>query len=319
MCGAERVSCALRPRPPQEGARLPDARVNVIRSAVIDTRFSEIGLRVELNSGKMHFDDILYEKRDEVAWITFNRPERHNSFDFKTLGELGAALADVAADRRIGVLVLTGAGDKAFCAGGYLGDLAGSDLDKSKVYDLFSNAMETMLRIRRLPQPVLAAVNGYAMGGGNEMVVVSDLAIASDRARFGQTGTKIGSAPVMGGTNMLGLQIGDKRAKEVSFLCRQYSAQEALEMGWINAVVPHDKLHSEVQKWCEELLDKSPLYLEIAKISSNVWWDLLYSHFIADMHMLKLAVGSEDMVEGASAFVQKRKPDFRRFRRQGKP
>ena len=264
----------------------------------------------------MQFDDIIYEKRDQVAWITINRPERHNAFDFKTIGELGKAFNDVGSDRKIGVVVLTGAGDKAFSAGGYLGDLAGSGLDKAKVFTLFDNAIATMLKIRQLPQPVIAAVNGFAIGGGNELVVVSDLAIASDRAKFGQTGTKIGSAPVVGGTNMLGLQIGDKKAKEVCFMCRQYTAQQALEMGWINAVVPHEQLKSEVDRWCEELLDKSSLYLEIAKISSNVWWNMLYTHFLSDMHMLKQAVGSPDMVEGASAFVQKRKPDFRKLRRE---
>jgi dihydroxynaphthoic acid synthetase len=262
----------------------------------------------------MHFDDIIYEKRGQTAWITINRPERHNAFDFKTIGELGAAFDDVGSDRKIGVVVLTGAGDKAFSAGGYLGDLAGSGLDKAKVFTLFDNAIATMLKIRRLPQPVIAAVNGFAIGGGNELVVASDIAIASDRARFGQTGTKVGSAPVVGGTNMLGLQIGDKKAKEVSFLCRQYTAQEALSMGWINAVVPHEQLHAEVERWCDEMLDKSSLYLEIAKISSNVWWNMLYTHFLSDMHMLKLAVGSPDMVEGASAFLAKRRPDFRKLR-----
>jgi len=264
----------------------------------------------------MHFDDIIYEKRGQVAWITINRPERHNAFDFKTIGELGEAFDDVGSDRKIGVVVLTGAGDKAFSAGGYLGDLAGSGLDKSKVFTLFNNATATMLKIRRLPQPVIAAVNGFAIGGGNELVVVSDLAIASERAKFGQTGTRIGSAPVVGGTNMLGLQIGDKKAKEVCFLCRQYTAQEALNMGWINAVVPHDQLYAEVERWCDELLDKSSLYLEIAKISSNVWWNMLYTHFLSDVHMLKLAIGSPDMIEGASAFLEKRKPDFRKLRNE---
>ena len=263
----------------------------------------------------MQFDDIVVEKKEQVAWITINRPERHNAFDFKTIGELGAAFDEVARDRRIGVVVLTGAGDKAFSAGGYLGELSSSELDKGKVYSLFRSAFDTMLRLRRMPQPVIAAVNGYAIGGGNELVVACDLAIASERARFGQTGPKIGSAPVMGGTNMLGLQIGDKRAKEVCFLCRQYTAREVLEMGWINAVVPHDQLQAEVEKWCEELLDKSGLYLEIAKISSNVWWDFLYSHFITNMHMLELAVGSPDMVEGATAFLEKRKPEYRKLRR----
>jgi len=263
----------------------------------------------------LHFDDIIFEKRDQVAWITLNRPERHNSFDTKTLSELKEALLSIANDSNIGVVVITGAGDKAFCAGGYLGDLAHASVDRNKVYGLFDSAFDVMLTLRRLPQPVIAAVNGYAIGGGNELVIVSDLAIASSRAKFGQTGTRIGSAPVMGGTNMLGLQIGDKRAKEVSFLCRQYTADEALQMGWINAVVAPEDLYNEAQKWCDELLSKSPLYLTIAKISSNVWWDLLYERFITDMHMLKLAVNSPDMVEGTTAFFEKRKPDFGKLRR----
>jgi dihydroxynaphthoic acid synthetase len=262
----------------------------------------------------VNFDDLIYEKRDHVAWITLNRPERLNAFDFKTIGELGVALEDVAQDRSIGVLVVTGSGDQAFCTGGYLGDLAGSELDLDKVYTLFHNAFETLLRIRRLPQPTIAAVNGFAVGGGNELVVACDLAVASDQAIFGQTGPRIGSAPVIGGTNMLGLQIGDKRAKEVCFLCRQYTAAQALEMGWINVVVPHARLLEEVERWCEEILDKSPLYLEIAKISSNVWWDMLYPTFVSDLQMLRQAAGSPQMVEGATAFLARRKPNFRKFR-----
>ena len=259
----------------------------------------------------MQFDDITFEKRQKVAWVSFNRPERYNSFDSKTLSELTKVLVDIEQDRSsVGVVVLTGTGSKAFCAGGYLGDLAQADIDRDKVRSLFASAFEVILRLRRLPQPVIAAVNGYAVGGGNELVIACDLAIASSGAKFGQTGTKIGSAPVIGGTNMLSLQIGEKKAKEVSFLCRQYTAQEALAMGWINAVVSQEHLYEEVQKWCDDLLDKSPLYLEIAKVSSNVWWDLLYPHFITDMHMLKLAVGSADMVEGATAFLEKRKPKF---------
>lgn len=263
----------------------------------------------------MELKDVLYDKVDQVAWITINRPDRYNAFDFNTITELGRAFEDAGRDRSIGVVVLTGAGDKSFCAGGYLASLAGSETDKRAVYAMMEGAMETMLRMRRIPQPVIAAVNGYAIGGGNELVVACDLAIASEHARFGQTGPKIGSAPVIGGTNMLGLQIGDKRAKEVSFLCRQYTAQEAFGMGWINAVVPHAQLKPEVEKWCEELLDKSPLYLDIAKSSSNVWWDFLYANFSSSLAALERAVGSAEMVEGGRAFVEKRKPQFRQFRR----
>lgn len=262
----------------------------------------------------MGFEDIIYEKQGQVAWITINRPDRYNAFDSRTLAELGSAFEETGRDRGVGVIVLTGAGEKAFCAGGYLAGLANAESDKGAVYAMMESAMETMLRMRRAPQPVIAAVNGYAIGGGNELVVACDLAIASEGAKFGQTGPKVGSAPVMGGTNMLGLQIGDKRAKEVSFLCRQYTAQEALSMGWINAVVPHALLRAEVEKWCDELLDKSPLCLEIAKLSSNVWWDFLYANFVSSLRAVQRAIGSPEMVEGGRAFMEKRAPDFRKFR-----
>jgi 1,4-dihydroxy-2-naphthoyl-CoA synthase len=158
-------------------------------------------------------------------------------------------------------------------------------------------------------------VNGYAVGGGNELVIACDLAIASERARFGQVGPKIGSSPVFGGTNLLAMNIGEKRAKEVCFMCRQYEAREALAMGWINAVVPHEELRAEVDRWCEDLLDRSPSYLELSKVTSNVWWDSLAPAFAhAEQTMFRLAGGPE-MLEGTTAFMEKRKPDFRQFRK----
>jgi 2-ketocyclohexanecarboxyl-CoA hydrolase len=154
-------------------------------------------------------------------------------------------------------------------------------------------------------------VNGVAAGGGNELVIARDLAIAAESATFGQTGVRVGSAPVLGGTNFLALNIGEKRAKEVAFLCRRYSARDALQLGWINAVVEDQELEPEVTRWAGELLAMSPRYLEIAKISSNYWWNQCRDNYLSGLGMLVQAIGSADMIEGASAFLEKRRPNFR--------
>lgn len=257
-------------------------------------------------------DQILVDKRDHVAWITFNREDRFNAFDYETFGALRDAIAAVGYDSAIGVIVLTGAGDKSFCAGGYLADL--QDFDISQARKLYNISQELYQAMRKVPQPIIAAVNGYAIGGGNEIVICSDLAIASEHAKFGQAGPRIGSSPIFGGNNLLAMSIGEKRAREVCMLCRQYTAHEAYELGWINKVVPHSELMAEVQRWADELLAKSPAYLEITKICSNVWWDSLtptMEH--AKQAMLRLAGGPE-MTEGATAFMEKRAPDFNQFR-----
>jgi 2-ketocyclohexanecarboxyl-CoA hydrolase len=250
---------------------------------------------------------------DHIAWITIDHPERHNSFDLLTQTELTGAFRACGADPTIGAIVLTGAGDKAFCAGGYLKDLASPDLNL--LHQLFVGTVELVNAIRQVRQPVIAAVNGYAMGGGNELVIACDFAVASEHAVFGQTGPRVGSAPVVGGTNMLTLMIGEKRAKEVSFLCRRYSAAQAMSMGWINEVVPHASLRKRVGEWGAEILALSPKYLEIAKVSSNYWWDLLQPGFSHGSRLLAAAAGSAEMLEGAQAFVEKRKPDFMQFRK----
>lgn len=255
---------------------------------------------------------VLCERRGGVAWVTLNRPHRYNAFDAPTIVALGDTLKAIGREAEIGVVVLTGAGDKAFSAGGDVGELAAFNLPKAR--ELFDGAQETLTIMRRIPQPIIAMVNGVAMGGGNELVICSDLAIASDRARFGQNGPKVGSSPLFGGTNLLAMTIGEKKAREVVYLCRQYPAQEALELGWINKVVPHDELRAEVERWCAELLERSPAYLELSKISSNVWWDALTPSMEAAKQALFRLAGGEQMTEGATAFLEKRKPDFSRFR-----
>lgn len=248
--------------------------------------------------------DIEVEVKGEVCWIRLNRPERMNAYDAEMAEALIEAIEKAAGS---GVIVLTGTG-RAFCAGGYLANL--SDPDPNALRSMFYGSLHVYEAIRTSPRPVIAAVNGAAAGGGNELVVACDLAIAAENATFGQTGVRVGSAPVLGGTNFLTMNIGEKRAKEVAFMCRRYPAKEALELGWINAVVPAEQLEEEVTKWADELLYMSPRYLEIAKISSNVWWNQCRDAYLSGLGMLVQAIGSKDMIEGATAFMEKRPPQF---------
>lgn len=250
--------------------------------------------------------DVTIEMKHDVMWIRLEREDRLNAYDEAMLEEI---LAGIAATPRDAVIAITGTG-RGFCAGGYLANLA--DAKEDDLRRMFYGSLRLFDALRLHPSPVIAAVNGYAVGGGNELVVACDLAIASERAVFGQTGPRIGSAPVLGGDNMLSISIGDKRAKEVSLLCRQYTAQQAFEMGWINEVVPHDQLETEVAAWAEEIYGLSPRYLEIAKTNSNVWYNSARESYLAGLGALVQAIGSDDMVEGASAFMEKRKPRFKR-------
>lgn len=248
--------------------------------------------------------DINVERRGEVAWIRLNRPERMNAYD----AAMAQAMIDgIESSSDAGVIVLTGTG-KAFCAGGYLANL--SDPDPAELRGMFYGSLRLCEAIRTSPRPVIAAVNGAAAGGGNELVICCDLAIASEKATFGQTGVRVGSAPILGGTNFLSMSVGEKRAKEVAFMCRRYPADKALEMGLINAVVAPEKLEDEVTKWADELLYMSPRYLEIAKISSNFWWNQCRESYLSGLGMLVQAIGSADMIEGATAFMEKRRPQF---------
>ncbi|CAB4934122.1 unannotated protein [freshwater metagenome] len=253
-------------------------------------------------------DDVIAERLGDAMWIRLNRPERKNSYDAEMAGRLGAAIKQAATSDAIAI-VITGSGD-SFCAGGFLGQL--SEPDPIQLRSLFFGSLDLFELIRTAPQPVIAAVNGVAAGGGNELVVACDLAIAVESATFGQTGVKIGSAPVLGATNLLSISIGEKRAKEVAFLCRKYSAAEAKELGWINQVVPEGELESAVESMVAELARMSPRYLEIAKSSSNVWWNACRDNYVQSLGMLVQAIGSADMREGATAFLEKRPPRFPR-------
>ncbi len=252
--------------------------------------------------------DIEIEERQDAYWIRLNRPDRKNAYDPEMCREIIAAIKE-ASVTPAAAIVITGSGD-SFCAGGFLGNLATPDA--ARLRTMFFGSLELFETIRNAPQPVIAAVNGVAAGGGNELVVACDLAIAAESAWFGQTGVKVGSAPVLGGTNLLALSVGEKRAKEVAFLCRRYPAKEALELGWVNEVVPDDELEAATDSMVAELARMSPRYLEIAKLSSNVWWNSIRDNYVSGLGMLVQAIGSDDMVEGASAFMEKRPAQFPR-------
>jgi len=243
-------------------------------------------------------------ERGDALWITFDAPERRNAFDPEMAAAAVAAL-EGSTDAR--AVVITGA-PGGFCAGGALNLLGTPTLPQMR--ELYRMSLQLFDAVRNHPRPVIAAVNGAAAGGGNELVVACDLAVAASSATFGQTGPRVGSAPVTGATNVLGVQIGEKRAKEMAFLCRRYSAEQALALGLVNQVVADDELVQTVDEIVAELAALSPRYLEIAKISSNIWWHHARDNFMSGLGMLVQAVGSDDMIEGATSFLEKRRPRF---------
>ncbi len=264
----------------------------------------------------MEFGEIIYEKKDGVARITINRPEKLNAATQLTMYEIVQALSDAWVDKSIGVVVLTGVGDRAFCTGGdqsirgmggYAGTMVALPLEV-----LWQQATQL---IRSLPKPVIARVNGYAIGGGHVMQIAFDLSIASETAQFGQAGPRVGSFDPGVGTGDLARCVGMKKAKEIWYLCRRYTAKEALDMGLINCVVPPDKLDEEVDKWCKELLAKSPTALKMLKYAFHAEWDGIVGITHLGMGGLSLYYGTEEALEGRNAFMEKRQPDFNQFRR----
>jgi 2-ketocyclohexanecarboxyl-CoA hydrolase len=256
----------------------------------------------------MQYEDILFDAADEVARITINRPQVLNAFRGKTCVELINALNRAGWDKGIAAIVLAGAGEKAFCTGG---DQSAHDGQYDGRGTIGLPIEELHSIIRDVPKPVIARVQGYAIGGGNVLATLCDFTIASDRAVFGQVGPKVGSVDPGFGTAYLARVVGEKKAREMWYLCRRYSAQEALAMGLVNAVVPHDQLDLEVARWCDEICERSPTALAIAKRSFNA--DTDYIRGIAGMGMqaLSLYYQSEESREGVRAFAEKRKPRFR--------
>jgi len=260
----------------------------------------------------MTFEDIRYDKADGVARITIDRPKVLNAFRARTCEEMTEALRDASWDAAVAVIVLTGAGDRAFCTGGdqssHAGQYDGRGTIGLPVEDLHA-------AMRDAPKPVIARVQGYAIGGGNVLAAMCDLTIASDKASFGQVGPKVGSVDPGFGTAYLARIVGEKKAREMWFLCRRYDAREALAMGLVNVVVPHDELDAEVDRWCEEIKAKSPTALAIAKRSFNADTEHLRGIASLGLQAVSLYYGTEEAREGLAAFQEKRPPDFRSKRR----
>ncbi len=261
------------------------------------------------------YRDILYEKAGGIAKITINRPEVRNAFRPLTVQEMIAALQDARLDERIGVIILTGAGDKAFCSGGdqkIRGDAGYRD--EGGRHHL--NVLDFQRDIRACPKPVIAMVAGYAIGGGHVLHVVCDLTIAADNAVFGQTGPKVGSFDGGFGASYLARIVGQKKAREIWFLCRPYDARQALAMGLVNAVVPLQELEAETLKWCGELLEKSPLAIRCLKAALNADCDGQAGLQELAGNATLLYYMTEEAQEGKKAFVEKRRPDFTKFPRR---
>lgn len=261
------------------------------------------------------FEDILYHKTDGIAKITINRPEVRNAFRPLTVMEMSQAFTDAREDPNIGVVILTGQGEKAFCSGGdqRIRGEAGYVDDKG-VHRL--NVLDLQRQIRTLPKPVIAMVAGYAIGGGHVLHLLCDLTIAADNAVFGQTGPRVGSFDGGYGASYMARIVGQKKAREIWFLCRQYSAQEALSMGLVNAVVPHDQLEQETVKWCREILANSPMAIRCLKAALNADCDGQAGLQELAGNTTMLFYMTEEGQEGRNAFNDKRDPDFSKFPRR---
>ena len=260
----------------------------------------------------MQYEDILYEVVDGTATITINRPDKYNAFRGKTCEELIHAFNKAGWDKSIGVIVLTGAGPKAFCTGGDQSAHEGQ-YDGRGTIGLPMEELHSI--IRDVPKPVIAKVRGFAIGGGNVLCTICDFTIASETAVFGQVGPKVGSVDPGFGTAYLARIVGEKKAREIWYLCRRYPATEALAMGLVNAVVPDDQLDAEVNKWCAEIMEKSPTAIAIAKRSFNMDTESIRGIASMGMYALSLYYDTEESKEGGIAFKEKRKPDFRKFSR----
>jgi len=257
--------------------------------------------------------DVLYEVEDGLATITINRPDRLNAFRARTVDELIACFKRAWAGGDVGVVCLTGAGDRAFSTGGDQKQRAETGDYGPSESGLFE--VETLHRvIREIPKPVIAAVNGYAIGGGHVLHVLCDLSIAADTALFGQTGPRVGSFDAGFGTAYLARAIGEKRAREVWMLCRQYDAETAERWGLVNAVVPAAELRAEVRRWADDILALSPTALRFVKQSFNVDTEQLAGVGQLAFSGLGLFLDSDEAAEGVEAFTQKRRPDFSHYR-----
>ncbi len=262
------------------------------------------------------YTDINFEKSNEgIAKITINRPEVRNAFRPLTVREMRGALNDAREDTKIGVIILTGEGEKAFCSGGDQRIRGSAGYEDSETGHLRLNVLDFQREIRTCPKPVVAMVAGYAIGGGHVLHVMCDLTIAADNAIFGQTGPKVGSFDGGYGSSYLARMVGQKKAREIWFLCRQYTAQQALEMGMVNTVVPLEKLEEETLQWSREMLQHSPMALRCLKSALNADCDGQAGLQELAGNTTMLFYMSEEGQEGRNAYLEKRKPDFNKFTR----
>lgn len=262
----------------------------------------------------MNFEDILYSAGDGIATITINRPSARNALRPRTYEELTAAFHQAANDATVGVVVLTGAGDKAFCAGGDVKDQAHRTSHLARAQIRRVHALSSVMRM--MDKPVIAKVRGFCVGAGNELNVFCDLTVATEESKFGQVGPRVGSVPIWGACQLLARFVGERKAREMVYTCRLYTAAEALAMGLINQVVPDDQLDQAVSELCESILDKSPQAIRIAKIALNAGSDQeFYGAFVPHGELLSSIIGNEEHLEGVKAFLEKRPSDYRKFRR----
>ena len=262
------------------------------------------------------YKDILFEVKDQVAWVTINREHARNAFREQTLDEMIDALRSTRNDPSIACAVVTGAGDVAFSAGGDFGAMM--KLNRANAVHWNDRMLGLAMTIRGLPIPVIAMVNGWCMGGGNELALWCDLVIASENAVFGQTGARVGACPTVGATQYLPRIIGERLAREMIFLCRTFKADEAIQVGMINKVVPQSELRKATEEWCEQMKGYSSQTLRATKKSLNHESDDLYASWQHGMELLAHIWGSEESLEGMQAFLDKRKPDFQKFRMRNK-
>ena len=263
----------------------------------------------------LDYRDILYQQMEGIAKITINRPEVRNAFRPETVGELIDAFHRAHMDPTIGVIILTGAGELAFCSGGDQ-QVRGNEGYRDTEGAEHLNVLQLQRQIRTLPKPVVAMVAGYAIGGGHVLHLVCDLSIAADNARFGQTGPRVGSFDAGLGAGLLARSVGLKKAKEIWFLCRQYNAQEALDMGLVNTVVPLADLERVTVEWCREMLALSPTALRVLKSAFNADTDGLAGIQELAGNATALFYASQEGQEGRDAFLEKRPPDFSKFPRR---
>lgn len=260
-----------------------------------------------------NYEDIIYEVNGRTATITINRPKKYNAFRPRTIVELIDAFQVAGWDRDIGSIVFTGAGGKAFCTGGDQSDHEGGQYGNNDARGAVGMPVEEFHSVLRdVPKPVIAKVRGYAIGGGNVFATICDMTIASDNAIFGQVGPKMGSVDPGYGTALLARSVGEKKAREIWYLCRRYSAQEACDMGLVNKVVPDDQLDAEVRQWCDEINEKSPTAIALAKKSFNADTEMIRGIGGLAFQALKLYYDTDESKEGVTALNEKRKPDFRR-------